>query len=404
MGIKNFSKVFNATRIIKWKDYAGKTVAIDAMTELYRAALGASSVNTLTDSSGKPTAHINTILATILEIHRSGVNQIWVFDHNQNPDEDFHNPAKLGELLKRKKKKEEAASEMKTLKDFQQMSQNPTFSDDEEEDHETPNTTDKPSQITGTVDADVSQRIAALEKRTFSATPEMIADVKLILGCLNIHYLEAPAGCEGEQTATHLTNIGKADAVYSGDTDPIAYGVTCLLRRNPKDKKIYEYPLEDIIKQVNENSSIENPTIEDVRKAAVALGTDLAEKSPGIGAKTVLKKLHTIKLSKKQTEAMSEFAAVCDESKLVIYNENKVPFAPDCMKTELIDWLVNVKSFNKTRIIAMFEKKAAAKKTISTKKVPAKTTPAVKKPLPAKRVGGKVVKATEPEPADDESE
>lgn len=410
MGIKNFSKAFNATRVVKWKDYAGKTVAIDAMTELYRAALGATTVNALTDSSGKPTLHISVILSTVLEIHRSGVNQIWVFDHNQNPNEDFHNPAKLGELLKRKKKREEAASEMKTLKDFQQLAQKPTFSDDEED--EEPSCESK----TNNTPDDVAQRVNALEKRTFSATAEMINDIKLILNCLNIRYLEAPAGCEGEQTASHLTNIGKADAVYSGDTDPVAYGATVLLRRNPKDKKIYEYPLDDIIKQVDEHSSIENPTIDDVRKAAVVLGTDLAEKSPGIGAKTVLKKLHTVKLTKKQKEAIAAFAEQCDESKLLIYNADKEPFAEDCMKAELIEWLVNVKSFNKTRITASFEKKAPVKKsttkTSKTKKAVSKdgtfqavaTITISKKPLPPKRIAGKVVKAPEPEPEEEPKE
>lgn len=400
MGIKTFSKAFNASRVIKWKDYAGKTVAIDAMTEIYRAALGANTVNKLTDANNNPTMHIKVLLSVILEIHRNGVNQIWVFDHNQNPNEDFHNPAKLGELLKRKKKREEAVTEMKTLKDFQQMAENPIFSDDEEE------TSHDESKETQSKETET--RINALEKRAFSATTEMINDIKLILNCLNIRYLEAPAGCEGEQTASHLTNIGKADAVYSGDTDPIAYGATVLLRRNPKDKKIYEYPLIDIIKQIDEHSSIENPTIDDVRKAAVALGTDLAEKSPGIGAKTVLKKLHTIKLTKKQKDAINEFAAECDESKLVIYNMDKEPFADDCMKTELIDWLVNVKAFNRTKTEASFEKKAAVKKPVTkkttTKKPVTKETAedgpfrAIgiitfgKPPLPPKRVGGKVVK------------
>lgn len=400
MGIKNFSKAFNATRTIKWKDYAGKTIAIDAMTELYRAALGASSVAALTDSSGKPTLHISVILSTILEIYRSDVTQIWVFDHNQDPNQDFHNPAKLAELLKRKKKKDDAASEMKTLKEYQQMSEQSTFSDDEEE------TNPIPSEENA-----VSQRIDSLEKRTFSATPEMINDIKLMLNCLNIKYMEAPAGCEGEQTASHLTLMGKADAVYSGDTDPVAYGATVLLRRNPRDKKIYEYPIEDIIRQVNEGSAIENPDISHIRIAAVALGTDLAEKSPGIGAKTVLKKLHLIKLTPKQKDAIKEFAAPCDETKLVIYNDDKTPFAEDCMKSELIDWLVNVKSFNKTRITASFDKKApkkAPKKTVA-KSTAAKKTVAksadrfhgvmtismdIKKNvvLPPKRVAGKVMK------------
>jgi hypothetical protein len=417
MGIKNFSKAFNAVRVVKPKDYAGRTLAIDAMTEIYRAALGAKSITTLTDSSGKPTLHISVILSNVLEFHRNNVGQIWIFDHNQNPNDDFHNPAKLGELLKRKKRKDVAASEMKTLKDFQQQA--PMFSDDEEdEEKESANQKDKSAELEELEDAEldeliadakapsssnVSDRISSLEKRTFSANTEMINDVKLILTCLGIRYMEAPAGFEGEELASYLTKVGMTDAVYSGDTDPIAYGATILLRRNPRDKKIYEYTQEDILKQIAENSQVEEPDLSDIRKVAIALGTDLSEKTPGIGPKTVLKKLHTLKLTKKQKEVIKEFEKVPDETSLVVHNDGQTPLGPECRKDELITWLVDEKAFNRTRLLAQFDKKAAppkktvakpaAKKTVAkpaAKKTVAK--PAVKKPLPPKRVNGKVVK------------
>jgi hypothetical protein len=422
MGIKNFSKVFGATRLVKPKDLNGKTIAIDAMTELYRAALGAKSVSTLTDSSGNPTIHISVILSNVLEFHRNNVNQIWVFDHNQNPDLEFHNPSKLGELMKRKKRKDLAAAEMKTLKDFQK--EEPMFSDDEEEPNtvvKTKNATDSKATDKSTVNkdnkdnlddldnldldnlttkdhatntnedsdvnsddsdnsnadaapTDVADRIASLEKRTFSANTEMINDVKLILSCLGIWYTEAPAGFEGEELASYLNSSGLADAVYSGDTDPIAYGAKVLLRRNPRDKKIYEYTQEDILKQITENSSVEDPTLADIRKAAIALGTDLIEKTPGVGAKTVLKKLHMIKLTPKQKTAMKEFEKEPTEEQFTIYNKDKTPFGPDCTKQELIDWLVDVKSFNRSRIVAQFEKKATGNKA------PVKKTETKKKP------------------------
>ena len=59
MGIKNFSKTFNPTRIIKNKDLKNMTLAIDAMTELYRASLGAKTVDLLTDDEGNPTLFIS---------------------------------------------------------------------------------------------------------------------------------------------------------------------------------------------------------------------------------------------------------------------------------------------------------------------------------------------------------
>lgn len=416
MGIKNFSQVFEANRVIKWKDYAGKTVAIDTFSELYRSSLGAQSVSTLTDSNGNPTLHISVLLATILEIHRNNVNQIWVFDHDQNPNADFHNPAKLAEILRRKKKKDEAAAEMKTLKDFQQLNEKPMFSDDEEDEEKQENKDNKENKqddnkesTKDVTQSQTQQRIDSLEKRTFRVSADMITDVKLMLNCLNITYVEAPAGYEGEEVASHLTNMGKADAVYSGDTDPVAYGAKVLLRRNPKDKKVYEYLQSSIIKQIADGSAIDEPTISDIRKVAVILGTDLSAKTPGVGAKTVLKKLHTIKLTKEQEKAIKLFSSELDESKLTMINADKVAFGTDCMKDNLIEWLVNVKSFQKNRILASFEKKAPTKTTKTkqvattlgkkstgkTTKTAAATKPKkeiIKKPLPMKRVNGRPAK------------
>lgn len=102
MGIKDFSKTFEAVRVVKWKDLKNKTVAIDAMTEIYRAALGAQSTHTLTDRDGNPTIHLSVLLANIVEMQSNGIKQIWVFDHDAEADANasFHNPNKINELEK----------------------------------------------------------------------------------------------------------------------------------------------------------------------------------------------------------------------------------------------------------------------------------------------------------------
>lgn len=410
MGIKNFSKAFNSTRIIKPKNMKDKSIAVDAMTEMYRAALGAKQTHLLTDSSGRPTLHISVVLSNVLSFHKNNVNQVWVFDHEQNPNDDFHNPMKIAELAKRQKRKETALDKIKSLKDLDE--EDPLFSDDEDE--TTANLTTaanltsattakqnkipiKPAdefkfvlseeQIHRLADLDAKKKmqetarmkkeaktaydnavteyaeyekknksLASLEKQAFSLSSDMINDVKLILNFLKIKYIEAPSGFEGEAIASYLNKIGKVDAVYSADTDPIAYGANVLWRRNPKDKEIYEYTIDDILTQIKEaNDKFPNPSIEDFLKAAAALGTDACEKTPGIGAKTVLKKLDIIKLNNAQKEALKEFAKQPDISNIVIKNSDSTPFE-NCDIDGFINWLVTEKSFNRSRITTQINK------------------------------------------------
>lgn len=343
MGIKNFSKTFNPTRIIKNKDLKNMTIAIDAMTELYRASLGAKTVDLLTDDEGNPTLFISVLISNILEFHKNNVNQIWVFDYDQAADKSFHNPAKLDELIKRKQKKQAAQQKIDKLKE------DPLFSDDEEdlETDETKkeletNDTNKETYETKT-EADKQDKINALEKQLFSVNKTVINEVKLILNCLNIKWVEAPYGFEGECVATYLNVSGVADAVYSGDTDPIAFGAKKLLRKNPKDKKIYEYTQENILEQIQTATINHYPELYDIRKISVILGTDVCDKTTGVGAKTVFKKYRNITLTKKQEQAI-EFFDKHPNNNLLINNEDKQPFI-NINLDELILWLVNIKKF-----------------------------------------------------------
>ena len=356
MGIKNFSKTFAAIKALKnYKELSNKIIAIDAMTELYRAALGAKNVKELTDANGRPTIHIKTLLAVIIEMHQNNVDQIWVFDHSQEHDTDFHNPMKLGELQKRKKRKEMAIEQIKSLSDL--PSEDPLFSDDE-----TQVVSDKPEEVK---DKEVKDKIASLEKQMFSVSKDMINDLKIILTLLNIKYIEAPYGFEGESIASYLTEIDRAHAVFSGDTDPLAYGAKMLYRRNPRDKLIYLYTIDSVLSQISDaNSRYQNPSMDDFLKAAVILGTDACEKTPGIGPMTVLKKMHTVKLTDQQTSAIQEFKKRPNIDDILVHNINKQQFI-EADIPQLTEWLVNEKSFSSTRVKDMFEKalKPSAVKT-----------------------------------------
>jgi hypothetical protein len=214
--------------------------------------------------------------------------------------------------------------------------------------------------------------IHSLEKQAFSLPVEMIHDVKLILNFLKIKYIEAPQRFEGEAIASYLNEIGQVDAVYSGDTDPIAYGAKVMWRRNPRDKEIYEYTIEDILTQISTaNENISKPKFDDFLRAAMSLGTDACEKSPGIGAKTVLKKLHNIKLNAAQTKALDEFKKRPNPEQISYYNNTTTPFV-ECDIDGLINWLVNDRSFNRTRITVQIQKglNVDEKKTTTDKPKP----------------------------------
>jgi 5'-3' exonuclease len=371
MGIQNFSKTFKSTKVIKMKNLAGKKIAIDAMTEIYRSALGAKSVSTLTDKYGNPTLHINVILANIIDMQNCKVDQIWVFDHDKSSDEnkEYHNPAKLDELLRRKKIRDEAKEKLEEIEAHDKLAAyNITKSKSNSiiiEPSVEEILQDLPDDMVDIVDNynnhvnqanhDNEAKKESLKKQIFTATREMINDVKLILNCLNIRYIEAPAGYEGEQIASYLSSTDQCYAVYSGDTDAIPFGAKIHYRKS-RDKKIYEYVLSDILNQIAEaNDNIKKPTIADLRKACIALGCDYAPKTPGVGAKTVLKKLDTIKLTTVQKKkALTMFMKEPTED-IEVYNLDKTPFV-NCKKDILLEWLVTEKSFSKVRVAKWLDK------------------------------------------------
>lgn len=335
MGIKDFSKVFKETRKLKIKDLAEKKIAIDAMSEIYRAALGAEKIKKLTDKYGNPTLHITVLLANMIEMQMNNIDTIWVFDYNkdENKDSEFHNPAKIHELLKRKAKKEAAKEKIKLLRESKKEE---LFSDtDEEEDR------------IATNDLEIDR----LEKQQFSASSGMINDIKLILNCLNIKYIIAPPGFEGEQIASKLAACNIVDGVYSGDTDPIPFGSPVLWRK-ARDKFIYEYELSDILRQIGDaNENIDDPSMNDLHKVCLALGCDFVKKkTKGIGKATVLKKLHTIELTNEQKEfGLSVFEQKVPIDNLNIINSDKTPFH-NCYVEALVKWLVEERSFTKSRV------------------------------------------------------
>ncbi len=436
MGIKKFSEMFVPDEIIKPSSIMNKNIAIDAMTELYRASLGGKSLDVLTTSDGKPTMHINVLLSVIMNFYKNKNDQIWVFDYCKKENEE-HNTIKNVELRKRKTRKELAIKKLESLmpneisdeeedlvindlndlNNLKNITNGNAVSTDTNENAVSIDTngnavsidtngnavsTDTNGNAVSTDDLletetdtndnavsidtndnavsidtndnavsidtkDKQSEINKYTKRAFTVSEDIIKDAKYILNCLNIKYVDAPITFEGESIASYLVEQKISDAVYSGDSDPIAYGAHTLYRYIAKNKVIHKYTISNILSQISMGIQRE-ATFSDFLKVAVVLGTDSCEKTAGIGTKTLYKKFNNIELTDEQTKAIVDFNKRPKKEDVVIHNINKIPFQEDGINN-LIDWLATVKNFNRDRVTKMFQKLTNEVKPVKVAKV-----------------------------------
>jgi 5'-3' exonuclease len=325
MGVKSFSKIFTGTTVTL-NQFKNKTIAIDGFVMAYQAALGMKNINALTDESGTPTLYLNVILAKVLNFAKAKIKQVWVFDYDSSEDTEktFHNPTKVHELKKRSARKAVAIAKIKDLNESKESDQ-----------------------------SNIEEKIHQQERASFSMNRKIINDIKIILNCLNITWCDAPKGFEAEEICAMLTKAGVADAVFTTDTDTIIYGATQLIRPDSSKKKMFLYKLKTIM----DDNDLTMPLL---RKLAVVAGCDHCPKTPGIGPKTILKKLQTIDLTDEQKKAMAVFNRTYNIENITYHNpvymfgsadpdDDSNPLSDITKHTLLLDWLVG-KSFNRDRV------------------------------------------------------
>jgi flap endonuclease-1 len=298
MGINGWFKVFGDSHlVVKEKDFKDKCIGIDVSYDIYRASLGMKDIKSLTDKQGIPTVLLNILLCNITRYKKMGVKGlIYVFD-NTKP-----NPLKVKEIKKRsilKKKAEVKLSEEESV--------------------------------------DTKQK---LEKRTFTITNDMVDDVKKILTLLGVAWIITPEGYEAEHLGAELAEDNLIDTFITSDSDFLLFGGRSMTRRiKLKGAKKYtyeEYTLDKVLIDYK-------LTREQMVNLGVILGSDFADKTPGIGVGTILKKGPGVVLNDEQLKAKEYFMSKCpyDNSQI---NKKKIN------KTELIRWLVDEKNFNEKRI------------------------------------------------------
>ena len=337
MGIKGFTKVFGHQGELKYKDFKGMTVAIDAMYQLYRTAhpFNTAGQSNLLAPDGSITNHLNGLIALIFNLKKVGATQLWIFD---NPTEN-HNSLKSIEQERRKSCKNIAAAKLKKIKD------DDLFSDSE----------DDTNPMASHNDSNAKQ-INKYERAAFTLDIYMIEDLKYILHCLGVAWIEAPAGYEAEQLASYLTNKDidnqRANIVLTTDIDCLLFGAKEMAKQDKQ--KFYKYTLQNILDEHKINQ-------DDLIKTGIALGCDFADKTPKVGVKTVLKRLPNIELTAEQFKAFNYFKTpICSDSiNKLKWNIGDVdPFADSKKNIELFEWLTQAKGFNTTKMASRF--KAAA--------------------------------------------
>ncbi len=403
MGVKKFTHIFKHDREVTFKDFKGKTLAVDGLIEIYRAMLGIPDEKKLTDSKGRPTVHLNTLQALVLNLYKAKVNQIWVFDNRGiAPDS-----CKKKELEIRRKKRKSAEDEIKKISlQIEKLDADADADTKKDKDKKRDKKIDEVEEkkildceVLDFLSEDLKQekddlkenrnsklsKIHKLKKRTFVVKTWMINDVKFMLDKMNIKWIEAPVGYEGEHMAACLTKNKLADAVLSPDSDALVFGATKLVKRDTsksargKGKKYLLYTLSTLLKKNNITQS-------DLIKVSLCLGTDYNPKGiRGIGEKTVLKKYVIIdklfeeldaacnaansatgqkkassgdrmKYLKEIRKAYDQFKRDCPLNINKIHNRDETPLADNKKLKELLDWMVQEKTYNRERVKKIIEK------------------------------------------------
>jgi hypothetical protein len=307
---------------------------------------------------GVPTAHINSIVHTIIKYKEASIDQYWVIDYDEVVQKtDFHNFLKSVEVKSRTLQKKKAAEKVKALKsELKKMTEEEYLfgADDEKVDN-------------GPLRKELMQQIESNIKRSFRFERFYVEDLIFILDMLDIPWCMAPRGYDAEHicaAATYDENIMgiKMDCVLSPDTDTIVFGATNVLKRDTRKKKFYLYNAETIEHELGIDRT-------DLAKIAVILGCDYTKyeengkivtgKTKGVGALTVLKKFRDIKLTPIQQAAVDRFLHTFTQEEIDsidVHNADNAPFTNVDKYNKLLDWLEFVKGFNRPRITKAFAK------------------------------------------------
>ena len=243
MGIKNLMKWIEkntpeAIKTIKLENLFNRKIAVDASLSIYQFLVAVRHTGqSLTDSEGNPTSHLQGLLSRSVRLIESGIKPVYVFDGK--PPE-----LKGNELQKRKERREEAEKELEKA-----------------------------------VEEGDQDAIEKLSKRTVRLEPEQVKECQMLLNLLGIPYVEAP--CEAEAECAALNKAGLVDAMATEDMDSLAFATPILLRNLS-----YSHKGGDDVIQIDYNVMMEKCglTREQFIDFCILCGCDYCDTIKGIGS------------------------------------------------------------------------------------------------------------------------
>lgn len=175
------------------KYFSGMTLALDASMSMYQFLVSTQGISSdssfltsLSDSEGNKTGHLLGLFNRTLLLLEHGIKPVWVFD-GKPPTK------KNGELLRRRKIKEEAIEK-------------------KEEAEEIGNLAEALKQ----------------QQRTTYITKKEREDAKKMLALMGIPVIQAPG--EAEAQCSYMSKHNKIDAVCTEDTDCLVFGAQTMIR------------------------------------------------------------------------------------------------------------------------------------------------------------------------------
>lgn len=224
------------------KNYFGRMVAIDASMSLYQFLVAVRSQGEqLTNENGDTTSHIQGFFFRTIRMLENGVKPVYVFD-GKAPE------LKSGELVKRREALAKAQQDLAVA---------------QEQGNE--------------------ENVDKYKRRTVRVNKDHVADVKELLECMGLPYIDAPG--EAEAQCAKLVKDDLVFGVATEDMDALTFGACIQLRKfsAPASQKlaVVEYNLKKVLEGFE-------MTMEQFIDTCILLGCDYTDRITGIGPKKVM--------------------------------------------------------------------------------------------------------------------
>lgn len=233
MGIKNLSKFLKKNaprgiRMVNISEYAGRRVAIDISTYIYKA---------LYNSDNEDYPHLVYLFNQATMLMSVGVIPVYVFD-GKPPDE------KNGVLKTRSDKKKALETRISNLQEeILKKESRPIVEGDDEVSGELPS--DESLDSGDEKKAEIKQ----LSKSLIRVTEDHIIQIKELLSALGVMYVQGNG--EAESICAKMYKLGLVDLCITEDTDILPFGSGISLRAmNNKGNSVMEYNLSVILDEL----------------------------------------------------------------------------------------------------------------------------------------------------------